>query len=106
MGDPGLMKKGNRQNWIPENVGHQYMAPRSEGVGHWTTIPARKKPIITKFERRKITARINKMTTNNKRIKDLLKRTIAVQTRALPITINELKKCKIVIAANPRNEME
>jgi hypothetical protein len=82
---------------------HQYGALRRQEVVRWANSPSTlKKTLITKEKEEKM-GQINTMKTNSKRRNDLRLATWNVRSLYRPgglrITINELRKYKIAIAA-------
>jgi hypothetical protein len=81
---------------------HQYVALRRQEVVQWANSPTTEKTLITKEKEEKM-GQINTMKTNRKRSKDLRSATWNVRSLYRPgglrITINELRKYKIAIAA-------
>jgi hypothetical protein len=81
---------------------NQYVALRRQEVVGWANSPSTAKTFITKEKEEKI-GQVNTMKTNSKRRKDLRLPTWNVRSLYRPggfrITINELRKYKITIAA-------
>jgi hypothetical protein len=84
------------------NSDHQYVAFRRQEVVRWASSLSMEKTLITKEKEEKM-GQINTMNINSKRRKDLRLATWNVRSLYRPgglrITINELRKYKIAIAA-------